>query len=270
MIAVQLPVVPVAADCGHQASALAEHPDDRLAILDAVCPRKPRPVGALAVEPVALRARPLPELLTERRRAVGLLRAPLLEPGVELRGRQHLGGRGHLRVVDAAELGALPGEDAGALGPEPRLVDGAGDRVDLAAERGDPPRVDHVPVGRRHAQLDRASLGDAEPVDRDHAVRVAVLPHELRALDVDDEVLLPAGRGGHVLDPGELHEDERRDPDEKQRRARPSRRARARSSRGSARRRRRADGCGAGSGSRRRRGGPRRSGRSRGRSSRRA
>ncbi len=50
--------------------------------------------------------------------------------------------------------------------------------------------------------------GRAEPVDRDDAVRVAVLPRELRADHLDDEVLLAARGGGDVLDAGQLREDE--------------------------------------------------------------
>ncbi len=95
-------------------------------------------------------------------------------------------------------------------------IDPARDRVDLAAERRDPPRVDHVPLGRRHVQLDRPSLRDAEAVDRDDAVRVAVLPRELRAGHLDLEVLLAGARRRDVLDPGELDEDEGGDDHEQE------------------------------------------------------
>ena len=97
---------------------------------------------------------------------------------------------------------------------EPRRVHRAGDRVDLAAERRDPPGVHDVPVGRGHLELDGPPLGRAEPVDRDDAVRVAELPRELRAGHLDDEVLLAAGRGGDVLDARQLREDERGDREE--------------------------------------------------------
>ena len=43
----------------------------------------------------------------------------------------------------------------GRIGLEPRLVRRARDRVELAAERGDPPGVDHVEVGRGDVELDR-------------------------------------------------------------------------------------------------------------------
>ena len=189
------------------------------AFLDQRRARDARAVATLAVEAVALRARPVPELLAERRGAGRLLLPPLREPGVELGRRHHLDGGEHLGVVEAAELGALALEDAGALRLEPGLVDPARDCVDLPAERRDPPRVDDVPVRRRDVELDRAPLRRAQPVDRDDAVRVAELPRELRADDVDDEVLAPRARGRDVLDPGQLREDEGSDREQDQHRA---------------------------------------------------
>ena len=57
-------------------------------------------------------------------------------------------------------------------------------------------------------ELDGPALRRSHSVHRDDAVRVPVLPRELRADDLDDEVLLAAGRGGHVLDDRQLDEDE--------------------------------------------------------------
>ena len=79
-----------------------------------------------------------------------------------------------------------------------------GDRVDLAAERGDPPGVDDVRVGRAHDELHRDAGRRAHLVDRDDAVRVLVLPVELAAGHLDLELLLSGRRVGDVLDPREL------------------------------------------------------------------
>jgi hypothetical protein len=69
-------------------------------------------------------------------------------------------------VLDAAQLGALAVVDALLVGPEPGLVDDAGDRVDLAAEAGDPPGVDDVtesftvlPAGTRMRSTATAPFG---------------------------------------------------------------------------------------------------------------
>ena len=114
-------------------------------------------------------------------------------------------------MVDPAELRALSEEHAGPLRREPGGVDPAGDRVDLAAEGRDPPGVDDVPVRRRDLQFHGAPLGRSQPVDRDDPVRIAVLPGELRAGHLDNEILVARGRGRDVLDLRELREHERRD-----------------------------------------------------------
>ena len=76
---------------------------------------------------------------------------------------------------------------------------------------------------------------DAQPVDRDRAVRVGELPEELLAARPSTSSRPAAAFAlGHVLDPGQLDEDERRHGDEDQRRGPSSTSARAAWSRGSA------------------------------------
>ena len=98
----------------------------------------------------------------------------------------------HRGVLDSAELRALAAVDTGRLGVEPRLVRDARDRVELAAERGDPPRVDHVEVRRGDLEPDGPADGRAQLVDRDHAVRVREVPVEAVALHLH----VDAGRPG--------------------------------------------------------------------------
>ena len=86
-----------------------------------------------------------------------------------------------------------------------------GDGVDLPAERGDPPGVDDVVVRCGHLERDRDAGGSAHRVDRDHAVRVLVLPVELASHDPDLEPLTLGSRGRHVLDARKLDEHERGD-----------------------------------------------------------
>ena len=120
--------------------------------------------------------------------------------------------RVHRGVERAAELGALTFEAALFRRLEPRVVGAARDRLDLAAERRDPPAVDHV---RRHdLEIDHGAGRDVQRPDRAglvRRVRVVELPVELVALDRDVDRV---GRGGRGGDAGQLVEDEARDDGE--------------------------------------------------------
>ncbi len=178
---------------------------------------------------------------------LGFFEHPLLvgQPDVEF-GR-FLGphDRDHAGVAATAEVGALPAVDAGLFDLEPAVVVVAGDRLVLAPERGDPPRVhdvrgDDVERHRGFRGDDHFRVG----VGRSQAVGVAgagvdVLPDELAADDLDfqrfavgRQVLVgggvqlaafraqrvPAGaRVGGVLDRGELDERDHREHNEDQR-----------------------------------------------------
>ena len=108
-------------------------------------------------------------------------------------------------MLRAAELRAAAGERPLPVGLEPRLVRAAGNGVDLAAERRDPPAVDDV----RRDDLERHDLvhGNDELVDGDLAAGIAIEPVVLMPLDRDRDAAGGAGRG-RVLDLGQLHEDE--------------------------------------------------------------
>ena len=114
-------------------------------------------------------------------------------------------------MLEAAELGALPSVGTDLVGLEPRLVRPAGNRIDLPAERGYPPRVDDVGVRRDDLEADGHTLWRHHRVDGDDTVRVVELPVELPARDLDVELLL-AGRGVRdVLDARQLEEHEHGD-----------------------------------------------------------
>ena len=106
----------------------------------------------------------------------------------------------HVGVAEPAELGALPGVDAGLPGLEPPRVHAARHHVALAVELGHPERVDdvaaraadqHVGVGGDHhlaAGDDRCRGHARHVVTADRAVggdRVVVLPPPLLPGDVD-------------------------------------------------------------------------------------
>ena len=117
--------------------------------------------------------------------------------------RPGLDGREHRGVEDAAELGALAVVAAGLRRLEPGVVDPARDRLDLAAERRDPPAVDHV--GRHDLEVDDGARRHVQRLDRPRAVRVVELPVVLVALDGDVDRV---GRGRRGADVRELVEDE--------------------------------------------------------------
>ena len=113
----------------------------------------------------------------------------------------------HVRVAAAAELGALALVDAEAVRLEPGLVRVAGDRVELAAELGDPPRVRDVlgadVEGHRGVDGDDHLLVGVGVVLRvGVAVGVGVAPEVLLAVDVDVQRL--AARRRRLVGGGEL------------------------------------------------------------------
>jgi hypothetical protein len=117
----------------------------------------------------------------------------LSEPRVELGRRHGLDGGDHARVAATAEDRALAAVDAGLGDLEPGVAVVAGDRLELAAELGDPPRV-HDVLGddvQRHGRVrgdDHLLVG----VGRSEAVGFAragidELPDVLAADHVDVE-----------------------------------------------------------------------------------
>ena len=115
----------------------------------------------------------------------------------------------HQRVLDAAELRAA--RDVRPRGRlEPRVIRPSRDRVVLAAEVGDPPRVDDVVVVALDPLVHHLVGRRDHAVDRDRAVRIAEEPVELMALD-RDRGLVGGCRLRCVRDPGQLVEDETTD-----------------------------------------------------------
>src|SRR4029453_7626156 len=106
-------------------------------------------------------------------------------PALELVIRDRLDGGVHVRVLVAAELAALALERPGSVGAEPEGGRLAGDRVELALERRDPPAV--VDVFGIDQELDVAVDRNPHLLDLDDAVRVDEVPVELPALDLDDQ-----------------------------------------------------------------------------------
>src|SRR6478609_529506 len=155
-----------------------------------------------------------------------------------LRRRDRPHARGHVRVVAPAQLGALAGERlarelAGDL--EPGVVRVARDRVELAAELGDPPGVRDVlgVDGQRDRRVDRGDhlLVGERRVERSvlAVLGVGVAPDVLLAVDADVQRLAvlrqPQRRSGgeleavgvrvrRVADVAELGERDRRQDDQ--------------------------------------------------------
>ena len=150
---------------------------------------------------------PVHSSLPERR--PGRVRGALRDERVVLRARHDVDRPVHQRVLDAAELGA-PRDVRSHRRLEPRVVGRARDRVVLAAEVGDPPRVvDVVVVALDVLVHDLVGRRD-HPVDRDGAVRIAEQPVELVTFDGDRRLV--GGRGlRRVGDARQLVEDERAD-----------------------------------------------------------
>ena len=111
----------------------------------------------------------------------------LVVPGLPLVERQRDHARVHVGVVAPAQLGALAAEDARLGDLEPGLVRVARERVHLAAQLRDPPRVldvvraDVERHGHAHRHVHVRVGEDLLVVDR----RVRVLPHVLHAVDLD-------------------------------------------------------------------------------------
>ncbi len=124
----------------------------------------------------------------------------------------------HRCVLDPAELRALPAVDAGRGGVEPRLVDHARNGVELAPERRDPPRVDDLEVGCRDLEPHVLVHRGAQAIDRDDPVGVLEVPVVPIALHLDVDPAARRARRGHVLDVGQLQEDEAADRHEDQHR----------------------------------------------------
>ncbi len=74
--------------------------------------------------------------------------------------------------------------------------------------------MNDVVVRRRYLEPNRNAGGRAHRVDRDHSVRVLVLPVELAADDPNLEALALRSGGRNIRDSRELDEDERSDEEE--------------------------------------------------------
>ena len=103
----------------------------------------PRPDPPSPIKPWHLAQ--TPRSLAELPRAGALCCAPLREPGGELGFGHDLDRGEHLRVLEPAQLGALAREPPVSR-PGTRSRSRSGNRVDLAPERRNPPRVDDVRV----------------------------------------------------------------------------------------------------------------------------
>ena len=114
--------------------------------------------------------RPFPGRPPGPRQLLPLLPHVLLVGG----GADHAHPGAHHRVGAPREEGRLPRVDALAVGPEPGLGGLAGDRVDLAAERGDEPPVHDV--GRGEPEDDRGVHGHHELAVGEHPVARARRP----------------------------------------------------------------------------------------------
>ena len=151
--------------------------------------RDHRPEVALPGEPVTLGADAVPRLPPqgELGRSGLVLAGQKPQAALVHRRRDDLHRRRHDGVEDSAELGAAPLEDAFARRLEPEHVRPPRDGVALSGELGHPPAV--VDVVGDELELHRPVDREHEPVDGDLAVGVDVLPVELMALYLDDELV---------------------------------------------------------------------------------
>src|SRR5215211_2928213 len=212
----QLLLGPVLADRRHLPRPVADHVPETLGVLQQRARRDVRADAALGREAVAFGAHAFERFPPER----GPVVDAALYPRLVLGGRQHLDLRQHRGVLDAAELGTLAAEGSELRGAEGRVVGLARDRVELAAERRNPPAVSDVAAD--DPQADGAVVRHAQVVDRDRPVRVDELPVELvrvhGGLLPRLRLLVGQARGG--ADVAHLPEDEARDDREDHDRAR--------------------------------------------------
>src|SRR5712692_3805248 len=169
---------PAVRDGRHRVPALPDQLLQTLPLREQGVGRDVGPEAALALEAVALRARPLPLAATE-----GAVRGgePRRVVGLRLDVDDGL----HRRVEDPAELTALPAVRSDAVRLEPCVRHVAGNGVELAAELRDPPAVVNVLRGDvdAHRSVDRR----VQFVDRDLPVGIRELPVELMRVHLDDE-----------------------------------------------------------------------------------
>src|SRR5918996_2195835 len=139
----------------------------------------------------------------------------VLEPGLELVGRQGDHALAHVTVRQPAVLGALAHVGAGLVGVDGERVRAPGYGVLLAVELGDPERVDHV--AGRDLQAHVLARGDDQVVGGEHvvvcelAVAIGVvgeLPPPLLAGHLDGEVVVGVLDVQQRRDGGEGHEAE--------------------------------------------------------------
>src|SRR3954449_107611 len=154
----ELPRRPAAADGRHVARrrrdpvlAVDEQRVEPLRLHEQRARRDRRAVAALALQAVALRADADPLVPAQ---VPGRLRR---QPGAVRAGRLGEDTRAHLRVQGAAELTAAAAVRPRRVGLEPRVRLAARNRVELAAQLGDPPAV--IDVVRVDVDLDDAVDG---------------------------------------------------------------------------------------------------------------
>src|SRR3954471_22261433 len=198
---VDLVVRPRVADRRHQAASFAHDRCERRLLREDRVRAQGGTVPAFALHAVAGRARAL-----ELRAAELGARRRGCELRLVLGGVEGDDARLHLRVERAADEAAVPLVRPGPVDLEARVVDAAGNRLELAAELRDPEAVDHVAGhdGQAHLRSDR----DVERVDRLRPVRIVELPVELMPLDRD---LAVRRRRGRRRDLRQLDEDDRAD-----------------------------------------------------------
>ena len=146
-----------------------------------------RAVDAVAISTVfPFEQRPSVEIgVNSGRRA-----AAHLEPGIEVARFRGGDREGHKRMRCSAKLGALAAIGAGFRRTERQAVGAARDHVHLAAEGGNPERVNHVGAGEH--ELDPLADREAYFVCRNHGILAGPLIHdpppELAGHDFDAKV----------------------------------------------------------------------------------
>src|SRR5205085_10129784 len=149
------------ADGGHLDSAVLKQRLERRRLFEDWVAAEVGAECSLRVKAVAGRADPVEGHLPEVGGAVRLRRRFTGVPRLEIAARDGLDGGEHVWVLVAAEFAALALERPGPVGATPEVVRLAGDRVELALERRDPPAV--VDVLRIDDQLDVAMRRHLHP-----------------------------------------------------------------------------------------------------------